>query len=414
MSLNIGSEQPPEDTPGGLSEWLTRFRKKVNKSFHNVHDYEVLYEEPSKLYLGMTRYFGTAIIGTNISCEGIWVYTSNGWDQNMKDFFFEIIKGNVPGHSAIHKFGRNADIDTSSGFETIWNGGGLYTGFDVIAAEIIDVRSSDAADVGTVVSSGTATGGSPTTLIDDVATFSSDGVAVGDIIINDTQLFHGIVTEVTSEITLTVFRFDREGNTKSAMPVANDAYRVVTAGSTGASVAVLEYLLDGDWANETEEYVVLNGVTGVDTTGEYTRNSRVAIVHAGSVGANVGIITSRQKITTANIFAAVAIGYNRTMISAYTIPNGKTGYINTFFGAIAGKTSAKSNIRLVARHFGEVFNVKEEFTISSAATGHVLREYKIPKDDLPPRTDIMITADSDTNNSGISGGFDLVLVDVDE
>jgi len=59
---------------------------------------------------------------------------------------WEVAKGKVSGHSFIHKFGRNDNIDTNSGFEDIWNGGGIYTGFNATSAQILDVFSAHASD----------------------------------------------------------------------------------------------------------------------------------------------------------------------------------------------------------------------------------------------------------------------------
>jgi len=62
------------------------------------------------------------------------------------DFFLEVAKGNVVGHSFNTKFGRNPDIDV--GPEDIWNSGGTYTGQPLhsASAETVEVFSSDAAD----------------------------------------------------------------------------------------------------------------------------------------------------------------------------------------------------------------------------------------------------------------------------
>ena len=52
--------------------------------------------------------------------------------------------GLIPGVKAIHKYGRNPDID--GGFETLWNGGGAYTGFDAVAEETVSIVSTAVAD----------------------------------------------------------------------------------------------------------------------------------------------------------------------------------------------------------------------------------------------------------------------------
>jgi len=64
---------------------------------------------------------------------------------NTGNFNLEIAKGNVLGHSLKSKFGRNPAVGTT-GFDTIWNGGGKYTGFDAVVAETVTIVSASADD----------------------------------------------------------------------------------------------------------------------------------------------------------------------------------------------------------------------------------------------------------------------------
>jgi hypothetical protein len=325
------------------------------------------------------------------------------------DGYFSISENITPGKTFVHKFGRNPDIDIASGFEAIWNGGGDYTGFDAVAGEAIEVFSSSALDAGTLVTSGTATGGSETTLIDAAATFVTDSVAIGDAILNDTDISHGIVTEVTSETTLTVFRFTKSDVFSSSVEI-DDSYRVVTPASTGAAVVEIGFLLDSDFDNETSEFIILNGTTGVDSVGtDYIRNSKQEVITAGSNNSNVGTITARQKTTTANIFAVVPIGYNKDMIAAYTIPKGMDGHLTFWKPVLSGKKNAFSGARLLFRHKGEVFMVAEETAVAATGNSADPRPYLVAKDTLPEGTDIKIMNDTDVNDTAISGMFDLIL-----
>tara|TARA_R110000803_G_scaffold210685_4_gene283235 strand:- start:5494 stop:6573 length:1080 start_codon:yes stop_codon:yes gene_type:complete len=321
-------------------------------------------------------------------------------DDMNKDFYTEVAKGNVPGHRVIHKFGVNGQIDIASGFEAIWNGGGTYTGHNATAAQAIEVFSSNAADVGTLLSSGTTTGGSATTITDSGATFVSDGVAAGDLVINDTQKDHAVIVSLT-ETELTFFSMDDK-----SISATSDAYRVVSDGSTGCSVIRIANALDGNWA-EAYEYVILNGVTGVDTVGTYLRCSTVKCIGALN---NVGAITARQKTTTANIFAVLPAGYNSTMMAAFTVPAGETGFFIHWFAAMDKKTAATSVVRLRAGQYGQSFQVKEESAVGANSSGGLDRIYRAPKNSLTERTDIFIEADTDANNTGISAGFDILLI----
>lgn len=332
-----------------------------------------------------------------------WVQTGVGGRALTADFNTEVALGSLEGYSAIHKYGVNPDIDIASGFEAIWNGGGDYTGQDPIVAETLETFSSSANDTGTLVSSGTATGGSRLTLIDTTATFVTDGVAVGDIALNDTQQDSGVVTAVT-ETELTFITMD--GLT---INVLGDGYRIVTSGSTGPAVVKLEFLLDGNLANETSEYVILNGVTPVDTVGTYRRHSRARTFGAAP---NVGILTTRQKTTTANIMMVLPIGASVTLIAAYTIPADKRALFTSWFASLAKKQASFSIARLMVRPPNCTYSVLEETVVASTGTSAFQREYMVPKDTLAPGTDIKIMADSDANDSAVAAGFDLLLIDL--
>lgn len=243
------------------------------------------------------------------------------------EWLVEVAKGNVPGHSLLHKFGRNPDIDTG-GFEDIWGGGASYTGFDAVAAETVEVFSSDAND---------------------------------------------------------------------------------TSAGTGARTVEV-YGLDVSYV-EQDEIVTLTGVTAVDTVNTYLRLDRMIIRSAGSGGKNAGTITARQKVTTANIYAALPIGYNQTMIAASTIPAAKTGYPLSWFMSLSGKTSANHAVQLLYRPLGEVFQVKEEVALMGSGTSYVHRIFRATNEPIVEKTDIVIRADSDTNNTAISAGFDILLVE---
>jgi len=61
------------------------------------------------------------------------------------DFALDVARGLVPGVTKGVQFGRNTDIDTGSAPETVWNGGGVYTGLPLesVAPGTLDVSSDN-------------------------------------------------------------------------------------------------------------------------------------------------------------------------------------------------------------------------------------------------------------------------------
>jgi len=307
----------------------------------------------------------------------------------------------------VHKFGRIPTLNSADAAAAVWDGTkGPYLGFDAVAGEALTIKSGDAADTGTVLSSGTLTGGSATTAIDTGATFSTDTVAAGDCVINDTQTDHAIITSV-AETTLT-FRRWRHGTT----PAATDAYRVVTPASTGASVLRLEKLIDLTLGVETVEYVVLNGTIGVDTVGtDYYRCSRGRVVHGKTKSNGVAAITATQKTTTAVIFFSIQIGFGSTMVTADTIPAGKTGYILQWGASVTGNVNANVTGQLVSAPTGEPQQVQEEIAGRTAGTSSPMRYYIAPKNGYEAWTDIHIRVTTDSNSTTAAAWMTILRID---
>lgn len=320
----------------------------------------------------------------------------------------EIAKGHIPGHTCVLKYGENPDIDTASGFETIWDGGGTYLPPTVAnGAQIHDVASTSANDAGSVESSGTATGGSATTLVDSAGTFVTDGVIATDTVVNDTTNAAGQVIAVIDETTLVVGGwFGANRGEVFPNPASGDTYRIVRPSSTGASLLWL-WGLDANFL-EIEEYVVLNGTTNVPTTKEFARQFRSRVFGPGTSGA-IGTITSTAQ-TDSTVSCQIIDGNNQSLMSIFTVPSNTIAYVTKWWAALSKQQTTTATTRL---RFGSLENVSyilQSRSLQSAGSSEFIYDWEIPIL-VPGGTDIFVEANASSNDTAVASGFDIILVD---
>jgi hypothetical protein len=303
-------------------------------------------------------------------------------------YTYDIAEGNEPNHFPLRKFGHNSDVGAA--IEDVWDGAAAYV--YQTSAEILKVSSGDVDDQGDTLSSGTATGGSTTTLIDTAATFSSDGVAAGDVVLDDTNIECGFVLTVDFETQITL------SIAKGTAFKSGDSYRVVNANDTGAAVVEVQGL-DTNYDRQ-KEYVVLATAASVDTSNSYIRVFRAKVVHAGSSGFNEGIISIKNNAET-NTLAAISLGQNQTLMALWTVPDGFTAYLTNLYASTS--SSKATEVYLYVRPFGSVFQVKKLITIFEGASQLF---YDFPLN-IAQRSDIAIRAATAGGGGEVSAGFDL-------
>lgn len=76
-----------------------------------------------------------------------------GRGDRAKDFYLEVEKGNVPGHTGVRVFGHNPDVDV--GTEDVWEDGGTLT--RMTSAETMNIVSTSTDDDGSPVGTGART-----------------------------------------------------------------------------------------------------------------------------------------------------------------------------------------------------------------------------------------------------------------
>lgn len=128
-----------------------------------------------------------------------------------------------------------------------------------------------------------------------------------------------------------------------------------------------------------------------------------------NTGLTSGVPTDKSKIR-----AIIHPENNQTEMAIYTIPNGKTGYLRSWYAATGGANKTSNYIvRLKARPFGQVFQLKHRSSIQDGGTSYIQHRYVEPEV-FAAKTDIEMTAEvakAGVTAASVVAGFDIVLVD---
>jgi len=184
-----------------------------------------------------------------------------------------------------------------------------------------------------------------------------------------------------------------------------------TSAGTGARTVTLSGL-DADY-NEISETVTLNGQTAVTSTNSYLRIYRMVVRSAGSGGQNAGVIYAGTGTVTAGVpankYATIAIGDNQTLMALWTVPANHTAYLLQTDVTVATTQNNKyCTVSLVARPFGEVFQVKDRFV---KAESQSTLAYSLPVK-FEEKTDIEYRAIGDSAGAdiAISAALDILYI----
>lgn len=309
-------------------------------------------------------------------------------------YLYDIAEGNVPNHVRFSKIGYAPSF--SVGVNTdIWS----YCGTQPVylfptAAMGMEVVSSNAADTGTVIHSGTSTGGSLTSLVSAGENFNTT-TAIGDVVVLDksgTTPEFGYITAIVSDTEITIGGGFSLGGTGSGR-----AYSILDESATAGAHAVAVTYLDGAYA-EKSEIVILNGTNVVPTVNlNLFRINAFRVIAAGTNKVPSGNLVIRNLADTP-VYSYITAGYNRARNAMYTVPAGKVLYVTDFNGGYATTGNAnKEYARVTTRanidpstgfHTDNMFYpftdaVSQNTTINTVLT--------IPTK-LPAKTDIKLSA----------------------
>ena len=161
--------------------------------------------------------------------------------------------------------------------------------------------------------------------------------------------------------------------------------------------------LDSDY-NYIEEDITITGADQVGTT-LFRRVNRAFITDDGS--SNAGDIDIEAGAAGGTTVARITQGFGQTLMGAFTVPAGKTGYILGI--SATAQASADASGFLYTSTPGQTFTIKHTWEFSGAG-GSYDHTFNVPCKVLE-KTDLDIRARTRTNNGRYTVSFDIVLVD---
>lgn len=174
-----------------------------------------------------------------------------------------------------------------------------------------------------------------------------------------------------------------------------------TGGANDEDVQVVISGLDADY-NELTETVTLNGSGTAETDGFFIRVFRAFITGAQTPLGTINITN------TGTTYARITLGENQTLMAVYTVPAGKSLYINNGTTTHGTDTSgAFMTIRFMIRPPGEVFRTAVKVDITGA---ELLFPFYYPLR-LPEKYDLEVRAICNKNQiNAVSATFEGVIV----
>ena len=240
----------------------------------------------------------------------------------------------------------------------------------------------------------------PVTIIDGGGTITVDGIMTPYLI----GIAQGLVSGTSSinkfgyrESIPSSYQTIWDGTTDYAYAAAGTVLAVADDTGSDNNGTVEVQGLDQNYAPITETLTI----GGAASSNQFLRVFRASMITSNTGSTNVDEIRIKRATTD---LAIILAGAGQTLMSLYTIPAGKTGYLIKLQGNVDANNDAL--FRLISRPLNGSFNVKGQFGVF--ASGFTV-DYPIPLV-FTEKTDLQVVAKSQ-NNVGGGATFDLILKD---
>ena len=189
----------------------------------------------------------------------------------------------------------------------------------------------------------------------------------------------------------------------------NQSYSATLQANGGTGARTMEIFGLGPIGAEQNETITLNGTTPVTAANSYSMIHRMIVRTAGSGEENAGVITANAN-TDANITAQINISNSQTLMAVYKIPASFDGCIINFFVDVnkSGGATTSVDAILYIKPAGEVWQIKQLNGAISGGTSRFNHFFGTPNC-FEPLTLIKLAANVSANDTGVSGGYDLIL-----
>jgi len=285
-------------------------------------------------------------------------------------------------------------VDTITNPVTIQDGGNSITVDGTVALDASSLAALETVTVNTITNPVTIQDGGGTITVDGIMTPYLIGIAQGLVSGTSSINKFGYRESIPSS-----YQTIWDGTADYAYAAAGTILAVAdnTASDDNGTVEVQG--LDQNYALVTETLTI----GGAASSNQFLRVFRARMITANTGTTNVDEVRIKRATTD---LAIILAGAGQTLMSLYTIPAGKTGYLIRLQGNVDANNDAL--FRLISRPLNGSFsfNVKGQFGVF--ASGFTI-DYPIPLV-FTEKTDLQVVAKSQ-NNVGGGASFDLILKD---